>query len=201
MKRRGAGDSELRFETDDSDLKPSAMRGTEPLYGYVVALELVVIAIINLTDTHGKGAPAHPDTTLSIIGLVASAGIVGVIVATRHRFVVGFYAMAAAFLVTTPKVPDSLALTHLLAIAMPVVYALILTQRQNRARLALVKGRRQVDASARPPARRRTTAAERRAELEARRRQRQSRRGDKNEPTGPARNRRYTPPKPKRKIR
>jgi hypothetical protein len=200
LRRRGAGDSELRFETDDSDLKPSAMRGSEPLYGYVVALELVVIAIINLTDTHGKGAPVHPDRVLSIVGLVASAGIVGVIAGTRNRFFVGFYAMAAAFLVTTPKVPDSLELTHLLAIAMPVVYALILTQRQNRARLAQAKSRR-VATPGRAPAKGKTTAAERRAELQARRRQGQGRRRDANEPTGPARSRRYTPPKPKRKIR
>jgi len=191
----------LRFETDDSDLKPSALRGTEPLYGYVVALELVVIAIINLTDTHGKGAPAHPDTTLSIVGLVASAAMVAVIAITRNRFFVGFYSMAAAFVVSTPKVPNSLELTHLLGIAMPVVYALILTQRQNRARLARAKGGRQQVSG---PARSKTAferRAERQAQLQARRRQRQRSRGDANLTTGPAGNRRYTPPKPKRKNR
>ena len=47
---------------DDLDLKPTAMRRPEPLYGYVVGLELIFISILNLTVTHGKGAPAHPAT-------------------------------------------------------------------------------------------------------------------------------------------
>ncbi len=47
---------------DDLDLKPTAMRRPEPLYGYVVGLELIFVSILNLTVTHGKGAPAHPAT-------------------------------------------------------------------------------------------------------------------------------------------
>ena len=46
-----------------ANLKPSAMRGNEALWGYVVAGELIVVSILNLMVTHGKGAPAHPNTS------------------------------------------------------------------------------------------------------------------------------------------
>jgi membrane protein implicated in regulation of membrane protease activity len=169
------------------------MRGTESLYGYVIALELVAIAIFNLTDTHGKGAPAHPNPTLSIVGLAAAVGIVGVIVSTRNRFFVGIYAIVAAFLVSAPKVPNSLQVTHLLAVAIPAVYAVVLTRRQSKDRAAQTNSRRSQTPG------RRQTAIERRSQLQARRGQRG--RAGAAQPTGPARNRRYTPPKQKRRTR
>src|SRR6185437_4594312 len=64
---------------DDASLKPATMRGTEPLYGYVVAIELIGVSILNLTVTHGTGAPAHPPTRLSVIGLIGSIALIGVI--------------------------------------------------------------------------------------------------------------------------
>ena len=62
---------------DDLDLKPtSACGGPEPLYGYVVALELIVVSILNLTVTHGKGAPTHP-APAGLVGLLASIALLG----------------------------------------------------------------------------------------------------------------------------
>ena len=184
---------------DETDLKPSAMRGTEPLYGYVVAAELLVVAILNLTDTHGPGAPAHPDRALAAAGILGAAAVVAAIRLTRHRMVVAFITIAAAFLVSVPKIPNSLQVVHVIAIAVPFVYAFILTQRQNKARATEIK---QARAAASGSGRSGTgrTAAGRRAESQAKRRERRGRRGVP-EPSGPKASNRYTPPKPKRPQR
>ena len=108
---------------DDLDLKPTTMRRPEPLYGYVVALELIFISILNLTVTHGKGAPAHPATTWSVIGLLISIGLIPIIRFTNHRLIVAFYTVAATFFATQPRTPSSLAITHFLALGIAIVYA------------------------------------------------------------------------------
>jgi hypothetical protein len=165
------------------------------MYGYLVAFELIVVSILNLTVTHGPGAPTGSQRvlganvtpqTLSVIGLLASIALIGVVYWVRHRFVVAFAGIIAAFFVTLPKVPNSLTVAHLIALIVPVVYAFILTQRQRKASLAQSRqgGR---SASRSSPADRRVEAAERR---------RNRRKGP--EPTGPKASRRYTPPKPKR---
>lgn len=172
---------------EDTDLKPSAMRGNETIYGYVVLLELVAVAIINLTVTHGKGAPKHPQALMAAIGLVAAA-IYGGTLRTRNRFIVGFTAILAAFVVSIPQVPNSVKLYHVFALAIPLVYALILTQRQRKAALALVRSGKAPQAK---------PAADRRAEALARRQAKK--RGPV--PAGPAASRRYTPPRARRPRR
>ena len=173
---------------DDPSLKPATMRGTEALYGYVVALELIGVSILNLTVTHGKGAPAHPPTRLSVIGLIGSIALIGV-VRIHHRLIVPFGTIIAAFLVTLPKVPNSLTSAHLLALIIPVVYAFLLTQRQRKATTAQARSGRSTTSRAAP--------AQRRADAVGRRRSRQEAAG----PAGPRPNRRYTPPKAKRPRR
>jgi hypothetical protein len=187
------------LDFDEADLKPSAMRGPEPLYGYVVAAELLVVAILNLTDTHGPGAPAHPDTALAAAGILGAAALAAAIRFTRHRMVVAFVTIAAAFLVTVPKIPTSLELVHVIAIAVPFVYAFILTQRQNKARAAEIKQAR-AGASSSGSSRAGRTGPARRTEDQAKRRDRRGRRGVP-EPSGPKASNRYTPPKPKRPHR
>jgi hypothetical protein len=181
---------------DEADLKPSAMRGTEPLYGYLVAAEVLVVAILNLTDTHGPGAPAHPDTALAAAGIAGAAAVAAAIRFTRHRMIVAFVTIAAAFLVSVPKIPNSLEVVHVIAIAVPFVYAFILTQRQNKARVTEIKEARAAGSGA-GGSRAGRTAGARRAEAEATRRERRGRRGVP-EPSGPKASNRYTPPKPKR---
>jgi hypothetical protein len=161
--------------TGDDDLRPSTMRGNETRYGYVVALELLVVAVLNLAVTHGKGAPKHPQTTLAVIGVAAAVGLVPLL-RTQNRMVVGFGSIIAAFFVTLPRTPSSLSLAHIFALAIPLIYTLLLTQRQRRETTARLKQNR----GAAPP------------------RQPRKRRKDPEEPAGPQPNRRYTPPKAKR---
>ncbi len=177
--------------------KPSRMQGNEALYGYVVAAELIVVAVLNLADTHGPGAPAHPQTVLSLIGLATSL-LLAAVVQTRSRFIVPFAAILAAFFVTLPRVPTSLSLAHILALIIPVIYAFVLTQRQRKAATAQIRAAR--EAGARTQARKKDATS------------RPARTGPgggifgrwrktKDVPTGPQKNRRYTPPKSKRPKR
>jgi hypothetical protein len=174
-------------EEVEADLKPSAMRRPEPLYGFIVFVELVIIAVINLTVTTGKGAPAHPQTTTSIIGLAGAFGF-GAVLLTRHRMYVSFAAIGAAFFVTLPRVPDRVTIYHLFGLVFPLVFAFLLTQRQRKAQAALTKNRPKGSGPGRTASDRRTAGQP----------ERRGRRAKTPEPTGPAANRRYTPPKPKR---
>lgn len=182
------------------ELPPSRMRGTEPLYGYVVALELLVVAILNLTVRTGAGAPAHPQTALQVVGVVASIALFGVL-QVRSRTIVGFGAIVAAFFVTLPKVPNSLSLAHILALAVPLIYGLIITQRQRRAMGPRARGGRRSGGAA---AADRSAGGRGRGATSTRGRDRaatpaRGRRGKATPaPTGPQANARYTPPKAKR---
>jgi hypothetical protein len=158
------------------------MQGNEAMYGYLCAAELIVVSVLNLTVTHGSGAPTHADTTSSLIGLGAAV-VFGGLVRTHNRFIGAFAAIISASFVTRPKVPSSLVLTHLFALVIPVVYAFLLTQRQRKAAMAQAKASR---AAARAEDRRTAGSGgwrRRKKEPEA--------------PLGPVANRRYTPPKSK----
>jgi hypothetical protein len=176
------------LEADDAALPPSRMRGTEPLYGYVVALELLVVAILNVVLRTGPGAPAHPQTTLQLLGIIASVGLFALI-RVRNRTIVGLGAIVAAFFVTLPKVPNSLTLPHILALVVPLAYGLIVTQRQRRAIGNTARSGRRAPGGARPAAAR-----------SSRGRQDTRRRAAKAPAvaSGPRRSARYTPPKAKR---
>lgn len=176
-------DDEVESVTPEviDDLPPSRMRGTEPMYGYLVGLELLVVAVLNLVVTGGAGAPKHPSTTLEYAGLAASVVFLGVL-QVRNRTLTGFVALGAAFFVTLPKVPSRLSVAHICALAIPLAYALIITQRQRKA----------VGMSARRGRRRASAASSSRPSRRAQRARKAP------EPTGPQRNARYTPPKAKR---
>ena len=189
---------------DDADLKPTAMRGNELLYGYLIAGELILVSILNLAVTHGTGAPKHPNHVVEILGLVASVALLGVL-QTRHRFIVPFAMILAAYLVVYPKTPNSLTLAHLFALVLPVIYALILMQRQRKASLAQAKARGggaggggRGGGTGRAP---RPTPDERRSEALRRRQERRDRRRGLTPSAGPKRSGRYTPPKPRRPSR
>jgi hypothetical protein len=166
---------------------PSRLQGNETLYGYVVALELMVVAILNLVVIHGKGAPQHPDTTLSVLGVVAAVALIAVL-QLRKRTVAAFTAILAAFVVTLPKVPTSLTFYHFFALAIAAGWGLVIATRRRKAEKAgLASG----GASAARTSRRETAPAGRKPKEK-------SRRGAP-APSGPQANRRYTPPKPKRR--
>lgn len=197
------GDPAVRAEVldtptgTDGDLPPSRMRGTEFLYGYVVALELLVVAILNIVISKGKGAPAHPQTGLQIIGLLAPLVLVGLI-QSRNRTMVGFASIVAAFFVTLPKVPTSLTVAHVLALAVPLAYGLIVTQRQRRAmgNTARRGGRGATQSTGSRATSGAGGSAGGSGGANGRRR---GRKGAKEAvPSGPRPNSRYTPPKAKR---
>lgn len=170
----------------DAQLKPSAMRGPEFRYGIGVALILLVVAVLNLAVRHGPGAPKHPQTGLAIVGLVAALAVFPVLL-TRNRFIAPFAAVIAAFFVTLPSGPNSVKSVHVLAIVFPLVYALVLTQRQRKLAMAAARSK----------------AASRQAAGAAGSSSSASPRGGrrrKSEPmaVGPSANRRYTPPKAKK---
>jgi hypothetical protein len=183
----------------DAGLPPSRMRGSEWLYGLVVGLELVVIAIVNLTDHTGKGAPAHPATTLEVVGLIAALAFIGLIW-TRHRTVVGIGAIIAAIVVTAPKTPDSLALGHILGLIFPFVYGMVLTQRQRKAMLASGRrGRNRGGADTGQGAAAGDRSGRSRGDDGRSTRTGRRRKSKTPEPTtGPRPSARYTPPKAKR---
>lgn len=178
----------------ETDLPPSRMRGSEPLYGIVVGLELVVVAILTLVMHGGKGAPKHPQTALQIAGLVASLAFFAVL-QRRSRTLTAFSAIVAAFIVTLPAVPDSLRTTRVFVLAVPLAYGLIITQRQRKATGLSVRGTRKkpgADPGANTSPRRARAAA---SPPPAGRRGR----GQETPAAGgPRANSRYTPPKPKR---
>lgn len=168
----------------DSHLPPSRMRGTEPMYGYLVGLELLVVAVLNLVVTGGAGAPKHPPMALEYGGIAVSAVFVGLL-QIRNRTLTGFAALAAAYVVAgLPKVPNRLNVTHLIAIAIALVYAILITQRQRKAMGVTARRTRRGGGGAgtgRPA----SSRSSRRPPEPAR-------------STGPQRSARYTPPKSKR---
>lgn len=174
-------------ESDEVPLKPSAMRGNEAMYGYVVLLELVIVAVLNLTVTHGAGAPKQSQAVISGLGLAAAAAFAAVL-QLRNRMITGFAAIIGAFVVTLPKVPTRLQSYHIFALAIPLVYALVLAQRQRKASMAQLRTGK--------PAQ--TSPSQRRPAREARAPRRASRTVT---PTGPQASGRYTPPKVKRPRR
>jgi hypothetical protein len=177
---------------DDASLKPSTMRGNEAMWGYLVAAELILVSILNLTVTHGAGASTHPQTALSVVGLLASIALLPIIRFTNHRFIVPLSAIGAAFFVTLPsQVPNTVRTAHILALIIPVIYAFVLTQRQRRAATAQAKERRSSSGRAGT-----TKAAPAPRRAEDRRRGRGGKKASAQ--TGPSASRRYTPPKPKR---
>lgn len=165
----------------DDGLKPSAMRGSEALYGAGVVAILVVVAALNFVVRHGTGAPKHFQTGLAALGLLAALAVVPTLL-TRNRFIVPLAAVVAAFFVTLPKGPASLQSIHVLAIIFPLVYALLLTQRQRK--LATARAR----AARSDPSRTREKG-------------RNSGKDKTPTPVGPRPSRRYTPPKSKRTRR
>ena len=166
--------------------KPSTMQGNEYLYGHLVAALLVAVAILNFAIRHGVGAPKHPATGLDVIGLVAAIALFPLL-RTRNRFVAPFAAVIAAFFITLPHGPNSLQSVHVVAIIFPLVYALVLTQRQRKAAMAQVKTG---GARGRSPRSRGLESA-----------RKNTKQTNPKQPVTPTRSGRYTPPKSKRAKR
>lgn len=161
------------------------MQGNEFLYGHIVAAILIAVAIANFLIRHGAGAPKNPPTTLDAIGLLAAIAVVPILW-TRNRFIAPFASVIAAFFVTFPRGPNSVQSIHILAIIFPLVYALVLTQRQRKAAIAQAKAGRSAPPTSRPRLRKRSKEEDT---------------DSSDRSKAPTPNRRYTPPKAKRAKR
>lgn len=128
--------TETEVDPAELELKPSEMRGSEATYGYVVALELIVVAILELTITHGKGAPKHPQTALAVGGLAVSVVLLVIIALRKNRTLVAFATIVAALVVDLPGVPDRLALSKIFAVFIPLAYGIILIRRRSKSAAA-----------------------------------------------------------------
>jgi hypothetical protein len=166
-----------RPTTGPDGLRPIDLRGWEIQAGYLVAVIIAAIAVLELLVTGGAGAPTHTDYILPVVALALAVGQAATI--PRHnRLITGVLGIVAGLIVDFDRVPNSLVVPHSIAIFAPLVYAFLVTQRYSRAQRALQpprQPRQRGGASAR---------SSRRAKAEP-------------EPTGPKANRRYTPPKPR----
>lgn len=161
-----------RSREPERTLRPIELRDWEIPVAYALGGLITLLAILELTITHGPGAVKNPSPILPLIALVAGVAQIAT-VRFKNRFVSALVGVAGGLLVGTARVPTALGIPHSIGFLAPLVYAFLVTNRHNRAQRALRGPRTQG--------------------------QRGGRRGSKAEPepTGPKANRRYTPPKPK----
>jgi hypothetical protein len=169
-------------------LPPSRLQGSEPLYGVVVGLELLVVAVLTIFARHGAGAPRHYSTADDGLVAVAVASAIAYLglLRMRNRTVAAFGAIIAAYLLSVPKGPTWVRDVHEYALFPPLVYAIVVAQRLRKATKQSVATDQKTGKSRTPaPTRDRPAARRGRAAPPARE-------------TGPPRSGRYTPPKAKR---
>lgn len=155
-----------------STLRPMELREWEIPAGYAVAGVIVLLAILELTVTHGKGAVKNPSPVLPLLAVVMAL-VQAATIRFKNRLLTALTGVAGGLLIVATRVPDSLAVPHSFGFLVPIIYAFLVTNRHNRAQRALRGPRNQ----ARGGGRRGSNAAP--------------------EPTGPKASRRYTPPRPK----
>lgn len=153
-------------------LRPIELRDWEIPAGYAIAALIVLLAVLELTVTSGKGAPKNPSPVLPLVGLVVGLAQAATI-RYKNRLITAILGVVGGLLIAYVQVPVSLGIPHSIGFLAPFVYAFLITQRHSRAQRAL-QGPRNARGSG-------------------------GRRGAKAapEPTGPKASRRYTPPKAK----
>lgn len=167
------------------DLRPIRLRDWEIPVGYLVAAFVVLLAVLELVITKGKGAPKTPDTLLPVVALIIGVAQAATI-SLKNRLVTGILGVLGGLAVAYVRVPDSLSIPHSIGFIGPFVYAFLITQRHSRAQRALQGPRRPRQGGGGSGARGGSGSGS-------------GRRGSKApiEPTGIKASRRYTPPKPK----
>lgn len=152
--------------------RPIELRDWEIPVGYAVAGFVVLLAILELTVTSGKGAPKNPNPVLPSIALVVGLAQAATI-RYKNRLLTAILGVVGGLLIAYVPVPYSLGILHSIGFLAPFVYAFLITQRHSRAQRALQGPRNRARAGgrrgAKPPP----------------------------EPSGPKASRRYTPPRSK----
>lgn len=158
---------------------PSRMQPPEDRVGYAVAAVLVVAGVL-IAAVHGKGGAKHPNPLLPILGVVAAAALPVAIMRFRNRFISAILGVLAALLIVfDAKPPNELIGVYYLTVIVGIGWMFWLTRKQSKAARTQLKNQP-------------------RATPEARRAARDRRKRGEKEParSGPAPNRRYTPPQP-----
>jgi hypothetical protein len=175
---------------------PSRLQGTEPMYGWVVGLEILVVAVIVAFARHGVGAPKHystADTVLIAVGIVAALTYLALL-RVRNRTVAAFGAIVAAYIPSLVPGPNWTRDVTEIGLLPPLIYAVVVAQRMRKAtKLAMASGKAAGGPSTRTGAGRASgRSARERPAPRTRNRSKQA------VASGPPRSARYTPPKPKR---
>jgi hypothetical protein len=131
----GEGGQRAAREPDplDLELPSSRMRRNEAQYGYLVVVEMVVVAVLQLVIRTGPGAPKHPNTFLEVAALVVAAAQFGVI-RSKNRTFTALGVIVSGLLIDIPTVPNRLVYAKLFAVLIPLIYGFVLMRRGNRSR-------------------------------------------------------------------
>ncbi len=177
---RVMGALDRRVDDPDEPTSSLRMRPQEIKVGYLAAIVLIVIPIVFLTVTTGKGAPAHPSSVLPALGLVLAVAMVATI-SLSNRILSAILAASSSLATTSSLVPTSVRGLSTVDLIAAMGFAVWISLRQSKARkLALVQRRKAAQAG-RPGGPRPARKGRRDAKVE--------------EPTGPPPSARYTPPK------
>jgi hypothetical protein len=174
------------------------MQDNEVTVGYVAAAILIVVPVIFLTVTTGKGAVAHPPTVAPAIGVVLALAMAATL-RLRNRIVTASLAFTSTVSTTSVgnAVPSAVRPLSTLDLAV-LAFAMWITLRQSKARSAALAERRKANQAARGT----TGAGGRGGRQPAGPRAagrpaggRKGRKAAEAEPAGPPPSPRYTPPK------
>ena len=186
---RFVGAIDQRRDPADRPVSSLRMRDKETSVAYVVAAVQVVVPVVFLTVTTGKGAPAHPLTLAPAIGLVLALAMAASI-RLSNRILTAFLAVTSTLATTSvgnavPLSVRSLSTVDLLA---ALLFAMWITLRQSKARNAVLAERRKANQAVR-------SAGSHSAESRGAGGRRGRKAAEAAEPTGPPPSARYTPPK------
>lgn len=182
-------------------LPPSRLQGTEPMYGWVVGLEILAVSVVVAFARHGAGAPktvSTADDVLMAAGIALALAYLALL-RVRNRTIAAFGAIIAAYIPSLVPGPTWVRDVTEIGLLPPLIYAVIVAQRMRKAtKAAMSNPKAQAGPSGRPPGTKTNGRASARSSRE--RPAPRSRRGSNQglTSTGPQRNARYTPPKPKR---
>jgi len=177
---RVMGALDRRGEDPDEPTSSLRMRPQEIKVGYLAAVVLIVIPIVFLTVTTGKGAPAHPSAVLPAIGLVLAVAMVATI-SLSNRILSAILAGSSSLATTSSVVPASVRGLSNVDLIAAMGFAVWISLRQSKARKLAVVQRRKAAQAGRPGGTRPARKGRRDTKVE--------------EPTGPPPSARYTPPK------
>lgn len=125
------------------------MQGNEMTLGFAVAAVLVVVPVVFLTVTTGKGAVAHPPTVAPAIGVILALAMAATL-RLNNRILTAFLAVTSTLATTSVgnAVPTAVRPLSTVDLVAALVFAMWITLRQSKARNAALAERRKADRAA-----------------------------------------------------